>query len=191
MLSVTRAWIVSWNVRTSFPFSFSWSDQIRTQCCGSASLLFIFLSVSLHLSLSHVENLREIAVDARAITCPPVPRSFFDENNYIYGYSLRILSTSFSRDVCEWYVNCVLIVLPDWHCSSFSEGGKEWQAELSSIANKVRLFMWYYNFNDIIIPILNDSYYSYYGYIWLVFNYVRKIAFEKLHSKTCVRKIAS
>lgn len=106
---------------------------------------FLSFTVSLHLSLSHVENLREIAVDARAITCPPVLRSFFDENNCIYGYSLRILSTSFSRDVCEWYVSCVLVVLPVWHCSSFSEGGKEWQAELtSSIANKVRLFKWYY-----------------------------------------------
>lgn len=32
---------------------------------------FLSFTVSLHLSLSHVENLREIAVDARAITCPP------------------------------------------------------------------------------------------------------------------------
>lgn len=56
---------------------------------------FLSFTVSLHLSLSHVENLREIAVDARAITCPPVLRSFFDENNCIYGYSLRILSPIF------------------------------------------------------------------------------------------------
>lgn len=102
MLSVTRAWIVSWNVRTSFPFSFSWSDQIRTQCCGSASLLFIFHCLSLAFVVAHRKLAWNCGRRSRHYVSPRT--SFVLRRKQLH---LRVFFTNFEH---EFFSRCLWVI---------------------------------------------------------------------------------
>lgn len=135
MLSVTRAWAVSWNVRSSpslFLLVARTRDQIRAL---AVSVRRLSLDISISLSGFRCRtsgNSREfrggtfngLKNDFAPLRIPPYHVHFINENNPFTG---NPSDHEFPHDACVWYVSCVLATFftTDTGRPSRKEGGSD------------------------------------------------------------------
>lgn len=135
MLSVTRAWAVSWNVRSSpslFLLVARTRDQIRAL---AVSVRRLSLDISISLSGFRCRtsgNSREfrggtfngLKNDFAPLRIPPYHVHFINENNLFTG---NPSDHEFPHDACVWYVSCVLATFftTDTGRPSRKEGGSD------------------------------------------------------------------